>query len=113
MQTGILVIPNFTVKPKITENLCQISLEVDPIFRVLEKKLRLTPDKRNAIKELIQQYRNVDAAYSIPISELLAIALYRVFPFVTYQLICAWIGIKQSDFVKAQKSIARLSKKIN
>ena len=101
MQASSLVFTNLAIKPQIPN---QISAEFVSLLKNLEKKLKMTPDRKNKIEERFREYYLADTTTSI--TALLGVVLYQLFPFLTYQLICSWLEIKRTEFVRIQKKLS-------
>ena len=103
MQASAQVLLNFRDSSKIP---IEITNEIDSTLEILGKKIKLTPKRKDIIYDhVIRFYGQSDDDTKIKPIEIVGITVYEFLPFLTYQLLSAWLGIERSLFMKRRNKL--------
>ena len=80
---------------------------VDKILETLEIKIKLTSERKEIIVDRVFGFYQEEKLFTTKPNEIIGVILYELLPFLTYQLICSWLDIDRSNFMKKRDSLVK------
>ena len=111
MQASSQLLLNFRDTNKIP---IEITNEIDFLLESLEKKIKLTPRRKEFVFDHVCNFYDITKDYTkIAPNEIVGIVLYEFLSFLSYQLLCVWLDIKQNVFMKKRNQIIKIYPDLN